>query len=58
MFQLMHLVLNLLQVSKGGERRFMHRGTGFKIHVLGQKTKAHIACAHDVAAIRRLLVID
>jgi hypothetical protein len=58
MLQLVHLVLDLLQPAKRGERRFVNRGTGFEMNVLVQQAEPQAARAHYVATIRRLITSD
>jgi hypothetical protein len=52
MLQLMHLVFDLLQTSKGGKRRLMNGRTRLEVNVLVQQTKLHSARTYDVTTIR------
>jgi len=58
MLELVHLVLDLLETPKRGERRFMHRRTGFEVYMLVQEAETKPTHAHDVASIRRLVATD
>jgi len=51
MFELVHLVLYLLEMTERSESRLMHRGSGLKLYVLVQKTQSHRSRSDDVAAI-------
>jgi hypothetical protein len=58
MLQLVHLMFDLLQTSKGSKRRLMNRRTRFEVNVLVQQTKLHSTRAHDVTTIRRFITSD
>jgi adenylosuccinate lyase len=57
-FQLVHLVLDLLQPTKGSESRFVDCRTGFEVDVLVQQAELHVTGADDVAAIRSVIASD
>jgi hypothetical protein len=51
MFELVHLVLYLLEMAERCESRLMHRRTRLKLNVLVQETEPHCFRPDDVAAI-------
>jgi len=51
MFELVHLVLYLLEMTERGEGRLMHRGSWLKLYVLVQETQSHRSRSDDVPAI-------
>ena len=53
MLELVHLVFDLLQMTKRRERRLVDRRAGLEVNVLVQQAELHAARAHHVAAIRR-----
>jgi hypothetical protein len=56
--KLVHLVLNLLQVSEGGEGGFVYGRTRLEVYVLREQSEAHAARTHYVATICHLLIAD
>jgi len=58
MLQLVHLMFDLLQTSKCGERRLMNCRAGLEVNMLVQQTEFHSARAHDVATICRFITSD
>jgi hypothetical protein len=58
MFELVHLVFDLLQTSERSEGGFVNSGTGFKMNMLVQQTQLHAARANHVTAIGSLLCSD
>jgi hypothetical protein len=58
MLEDVHLVLNLLEMSKRSQRRLMDRGPGFKVNMLGEQTETQASGTYDFTAIRRLVVIN
>jgi hypothetical protein len=58
MLQLVHLMLNLLEVSERGESRFMDRRACLKVHVLRQQTQSQAPGLYDISSIGRLLPAD
>ena len=57
MFQLMHLMFDLLEMPESGECRFVYGRAGLKVNMLGQQSQTHAARANDVAAIGLLFVV-
>jgi hypothetical protein len=57
-FELVHLVLDLLETTESRERRFMNCRTRFEVDVLVQQAQTKATRAHDIAAIRRLVTAD
>jgi hypothetical protein len=57
-FELVHLVLDLLETAEGRKRRLMYRRAGFEVNVLVQEAETQATRAHDVTAIRRLVAAD
>jgi hypothetical protein len=55
MFELVHLVFNLLQATERSQRRFMHRGSRFKMNMLREQTKADASRPNHIPTVRRLL---
>jgi hypothetical protein len=51
MFELVHLVLDLLEVTERCESRLMHRGPWLKLYVLVQETESHCFRSDNVPAI-------
>ena len=58
MLQLVHLMFDLLQTTKRGERRLVDRRARFEMNVLVQQAQLHAARAHHVATIRCLFTSD
>jgi hypothetical protein len=58
MLQLVHLVLDLLQATERGQRRFVDCRAWFEVNVLVQEAQLNVARAHDVAAIRCFFTSD
>src|SRR5215510_7245430 len=58
MFQLVHLVFDLLQTSERSESRLMNGRTRFEMNVLVQQAEFHSARANHVAAIGGFLGSD
>jgi hypothetical protein len=54
----MHLMFDLLQTTKGGQRRLVNCRTGFEVNVLVQQTELQAARAYDVTTIRRFITSD
>jgi hypothetical protein len=52
MFQVMHLVFDLLQTAERGERGFVNCRSLFEMDVLGQQPKLQTARAHHLAPVR------
>jgi hypothetical protein len=50
----MHLVLDLLQVAKGRQRRFVYGRSRLEVYVLSEQAKANTAGANQVATIGSL----
>src|SRR2546425_5015492 len=57
MLQLMHLVLDLLQVAKRRERRFMHSRARVEVNMLREQSELESAGTHNFAAIRSLFFV-
>jgi hypothetical protein len=57
-FEFMQLVLDLLQVTKRGQRRFVNSRAGLKVNVLSKHTEPNAARTNDVTAISRFFVAD
>src|SRR5262249_34864671 len=55
MFQLVHLVFDLLQTSECGESRFMNGRAWFEVNVLVQQPEFYAARANHVTAISGFL---
>jgi hypothetical protein len=51
MFQLVHLVLDLLQLTECRKRGFVYRRPGLKVNVLCKQSQANVAGANDVTSI-------
>jgi hypothetical protein len=51
MFEFVHLVLYLLEMTERCESRLMHRGAWLKLYVLVQETESHSSRSDDLAAI-------
>jgi hypothetical protein len=51
MFELVHLMLNLLQATERSEGRLMNSRAVFKLYVLVQESESNSFRAHDVASI-------
>src|SRR4051812_43860436 len=58
MFELVHLVLDVLKLFEGRERGLMHRRARLEVYVLFEKSQPHAASAHNVAAVGRLFARD
>jgi len=58
MLKLMHLMFDLLQTSKRGERRLMNSRAGLEVNVLVQQSEFHSARAHDVTTIGGFITSD
>src|SRR2546426_758948 len=57
MLQLMHLVLDLLQMAKRRQRRFMHSRARVEVNMLGQQSELESAGTRNFAAIRSLFFV-
>jgi hypothetical protein len=57
-FELVHLVLDALEVLEGGERRLMDGRARLEVDVLFEQPEAQAARAHHLAAVGRLLAGD
>jgi hypothetical protein len=58
MFELMHFVFDLLQVTERRQRRLVDSGTWFEMNMLREQAESNALGFDDVAAIRLLFVID
>jgi hypothetical protein len=58
MLQLVHLMFDLLQTTKGSKRRLMNRRTRLEVNMLVQQSEFHSARAHDVTTIRGFIASD
>ena len=57
MLQLMHLVLDLLQMAKRRQRRFMHSRARVEVNMLRQQSELEPARPRNFAAIRSLFFV-
>jgi hypothetical protein len=53
MFELVHLVLDLLQMAKGCQCCFVHRRSRLKVHVLRKQTQSNTARANYITTVGR-----
>jgi hypothetical protein len=51
MFELVHLVLDLLKPSEGGERRFVHSRSRFEMNMLREQPELQTARTYDFTAV-------
>jgi glycerol-3-phosphate responsive antiterminator len=58
MFEVMHLVFDLLQPAKRAERRFVDGRTGFEVNVLRKQSELQATRAHNVSTVGRLFLSD
>src|SRR2546429_5962642 len=57
MLQFMQLVLDLLQMAKRGQRRFMHSRARLEVNMLRQQSELEPARPRNFAAIRSLFFV-
>jgi hypothetical protein len=56
--ELVHLVFDLLQMTKGCQRRFVYGRASFKVNVLGKQPQAHTARSDEVTAVGSFFAVE